>query len=128
MNLKPGDKIPLVLQLFDNAVNKFVRAVVRDASDTQIAGSPFALAHEANGLYTNSTAEMPNTPFISVQYLVYDDAGFTTLSSTHSSVAVEIPIDYEISGGVVSATVEDETATGVVESSPVVTGVVCECD
>lgn len=128
MNLKPGDKIPLVLQLFDNAVNKFVRAVVRDSSDTQIAGSPFALAHEANGLYTNSTAEMPNSAFVSVQYLVYDDAGFTTLSSTHSSAAVEIPIDYEIKGGEVSATVEDETATGVVESSPVVTGVVCECD
>ena len=129
MNLKPGDKIPLVLQLFDNAVGKFVRAVVRDSSDAEISGSPFALAHEASGLYTNAAAIMPNTPFISVQYLVYDDAGFTTLSSDHSAVGVEIPIDREIIGGEVTAIVDaTPVVTGIVEASPVVTGVVCECD
>lgn len=119
MNLKPNDVIPLVLQLFDNDATKYVRANVRDASDTVISGSPFTLAHEANGLYTNASAVMPNTPFVSVQYLVYDDAGFTTLSTIHASAAVEIPINRDVVAGEVSATIED---------SEEVSATVCECD
>ena len=129
MNLKPNDIIPLVLQLFDNATNKFVRAVVRDNSDAEISGSPFTLVHEANGLYTNSTALMPNKPFVSVQYLVYDDAGFTTFSSTHSSTSIEIPLEYSSSSCAVEGVVEDSTVlSGVVESAEVLTATVCECD
>lgn len=133
MNIKVGDKIPLVLQLFDNATTKFVRAVIRDATDAPISGSPFTLAHEANGLYTNNAAVMPDTPFVSVQYLVYDDAGFTTLSEDHSSVGVEIPrleCGVEIlNGGEVTGVVQSEPQIiGVVEASSDVTATVCECD
>lgn len=129
MNLKPNDIIPLVLQLFDNATNKFVRAVVRDNSGVQISGSPFTLAHQANGLYINGSALMPNKPFISVQYLVYDDAGFTTLSSTHSSTSIEIPLEYSSNSCAVEGVVEDSTIlSGVVESAEVLTATVCECD
>lgn len=129
MNLKPNDIIPLVLQLFDNATNKFVRAVVRDSDDAAISGSPFSLAHEADGLYTNKTAVMPNKAFVSVQYLIYDDAGFTTLSSTHSSVAIEIPLQSDIaalSNSITGIVFDESIINGYVESNTLV-GTVEEC-
>jgi len=131
MNLRKGQAIPLAFQLHDGDATKYVRAVVRDSSDTPISGSPFSLPHESEGLYTNSAGVMPDTPFITVQYQAFTDAGFTTPSSVHSTVTVEIPRldDVMLNGGEVTAIVDaSPVVTGVVESSPVVTGVVCECD
>lgn len=80
-----GDQIPLQLQLFDGATGKFPRAVVKDASGAAISGSPFDLAHVANGHYSNLSAVMPSTPFVTIQYLVYSDAGHTTLDTGYSA-------------------------------------------
>lgn len=81
-SIKAGDTVPLVLQLFDGATNKHVQAVVTNQAGTAVSGSPFTLTHQALGKYVNSALAMPSgVSFIVAQYFVYDDAGFTTISS-----------------------------------------------
>jgi hypothetical protein len=131
MNLRKGQAIPLAFQLHDGDTTKYVRAVVRDSSDTPISGSPFSLPHESAGLYTNNSGVMPDTPFITVQYQAFTDAGFTTPSTVHSTVCVEIPRidDVMLNGGEVVGVVDaSPLVTGVVEASPEVVATVCECD
>lgn len=76
-----GKPIPLTLQEQSGDGTKFVKAVLKDPTGTPIAGSPFTLAHEANGLYKNFAVLMPDFDFVYAQFLVYDDAGFTILNT-----------------------------------------------
>lgn len=76
-----GDPIPVYLQLHTGDTVKFVRAHLRDASGTPLGGSPASLPHVANGMYVNLSFSMPNTPFVTITYEVFDDAGFTVPSS-----------------------------------------------
>jgi len=132
VNLKPGDTIPLKFQLTDQAVNKFPRAVVRDANDAPISGSPFTLAHVANGLYTNALAVAPDTKNLSVQYLVYSDAGHTTLDTGYEAVTIEIPVAKEApsASSEITGVVDESAITGVVEDNGdgVISGIVCDCE
>ncbi len=84
-NIAVGDPIPALLQLFDYANDKFPVAVLRNASGTELSGSPLDLALVADGLYANNTVNMPNTPFVSVQYFVYTDSGHTTLDESYTA-------------------------------------------
>jgi hypothetical protein len=78
LSVRPGDPIPLVLQLHDKASSKFVRAVVRDATDAQVLGSPFYLSHVGDGLYRNYVAlASPLSPFYVATYEVFRDLSFT---------------------------------------------------
>jgi hypothetical protein len=79
---KPGNHLYLSLVMFDSGTPKYPLAHVRDAAGIPIAGSPVALTDLGTGLYTdNGTLVMPDTPGISVQTIVYTDAGHTTLDS-----------------------------------------------
>lgn len=81
-SLKAGDTVPLVLQLFDGVTTKYVRATVTNQAGTAVSGSPFTLTHQALGKYVNSSLVMPSgVSFIVAHYRVFDDAGFTTISS-----------------------------------------------
>lgn len=81
-SIKAGDTVPLVLQLFDGATNKYVRATVTNQAGTAVSGSPFTLTHQALGKYVNSSLVMPSgVSFIVAHYRVFDDAGFSTISS-----------------------------------------------
>lgn len=80
-----GDAVPLYLQLYDNATDKFVRTTVRDATGAQITGSPVDLTHVALGLYQSLALVMPATKFVTVQYIVYDDSGYTVISSSEGA-------------------------------------------
>lgn len=81
-SLKAGDTVPLVLQLFDGVTTKHVRATVTNQAGTAVSGSPFTLTHQALGKYVNSSLVMPSgVSFIVAHYRVFDDAGFTTISS-----------------------------------------------
>lgn len=91
--IRVGDQIPIQVQLFDGATGKFPRAVVRDAAGATISGSPFSLTHVATGQYSNAAAVMPSTAFVTVQIAVYNDAGFTTLSSDHEITLDEFDLD-----------------------------------
>lgn len=83
--LKIGETVPISLQLFDGATNKYPRARLYKIDGTELSGSPVALSHIANGLYKNSAFSMPNENAVIVQYRVFNDAGFTTESGLHSA-------------------------------------------
>lgn len=84
-NIAVGDPIPALLQLFDYANDKFPVAVIRNAGGTPLSGSPLTLPLIADGLYGAISINMPNTPFVSVQYFVYTDSGHTTLDESYSA-------------------------------------------
>jgi hypothetical protein len=124
--LKLGQRIPIAMQLFDSATNKYVRATISKADGSALSGSPFNVPHEANGLYKLNTQDMPNTPFITVQYKVFDDAGFTTPSADHAdgldvfSLAESLAEQAQISGVVsdealLAGSLESNTLIGTIE-------------
>lgn len=78
--LAVGELVPLELQIGDGATGLFPRALVYDASGALIATKN--LAHVANGRYANDTLVMPgaNNAYIAATYVVYTDAGYTTLA------------------------------------------------
>lgn len=83
-----GGVLPLFTQLasYGETLPQYVRAFVEDPSGNPISGSPFALtAVGSTGKFRNVAAVMPNQPWIYATYLVYDDAGFTTLSSANGA-------------------------------------------
>lgn len=78
-----GNPLPLELTLPDGDITKFPRAHVYNSAGTEVAGSPFALTHIANGFYRS----LDYTPGVNGQFsavfIVYDDAGFTTLTTKY---------------------------------------------
>ena len=92
-----GASLPLALQLHDGATGKFVRAHVRNQAGTAVTGSPFALTHVAQGLYTNSayTVLISETK-LTITYITYDDAGFTTESVFHTRAAEMFDVETQV--------------------------------
>lgn len=87
MNIPVGEPLPLAMQLQGGDTDKFVRARVYNPSGNEIAGSPFALTHRTNGLYTNSSVNMPNLDHVFAQLITYDDSGFTTPTEAYGPFA-----------------------------------------
>jgi len=84
VDVREDDKIPLSIQLFDGATNKYVKVILRDPDGVEITGSPVALSHIGEGHYTNDTIVMPLLDYITATYKVFNDSGFTDPSITHS--------------------------------------------
>lgn len=78
MQLNIGDLIPLELQLSDGSTVMFPQALVYDASGALLATK--SLTHIAQGRYADDSLTMTNTPYTAVTYIVYSDAGHTTLA------------------------------------------------
>lgn len=80
-----GEKIPLTLQLFDGATDKYARAIIRNSAGVALDESPVDLNHVGDGLYVDTaiTITMPASIFITITYITYDDAEYTTPSSIH---------------------------------------------
>lgn len=86
MGLNVGDILPLYNQLGDYNASKYVRAFVTDPDGAAIAGSPFNLLPSGSlGLYKNVSGLMPNKPWVFAQYIVYDDAGYTQVSTSEGA-------------------------------------------
>lgn len=86
--LSVGDAIPLSLQLVDYDPAKFVKVFLRDETTTQIAGSPVQLAPIGSlGLYADNNISMPDNPFVTAQYVVYDDAGYSIVSTSEGGTS-----------------------------------------
>ena len=84
-----GENIPLNLQLWDRAENKFVLATVRRPDGSELASSPVHLSHVSGGFYASQALKMPaGVEFVIAFYQVFDDENLTRLSSVHAE-AVE---------------------------------------
>lgn len=96
IQVKEGDNIPLSLQLYDGATNKYVRAIIKDPTDVQLAGSPASLSHIGEGMYKNSALVMPLKDYLTVTYKVFQDALFTipdtNYSETDELVTLLVPV------------------------------------
>jgi hypothetical protein len=133
-----GTNLPLSIQLSDYSVTKYVKAYLTDYLNTMLSGSPVILNNAGNGLYTNTSVPVPTTPFIIAQYLVYDDAAYTKLSTTEgasndtfivNALAATSPMPLAIqlfdcnTTKYVKATVLDATGTAIVNSPVTLTNV-----
>lgn len=77
--------LPINLQLWDRAANKFVLATVRLPSGLELAGGPFILQHTSGGFYASTEPVlMPQAEFVSVFYEVFEDPEFTIKSYQHA--------------------------------------------
>lgn len=128
-----GDKIPLSVQLFDGATNKFIRARLYDKAGLELAGSPVALVHTAGGLYQDDSYTMPAYAVLA-QYKIYDDSGFTTPSSLHSDAMEIFDIGSATTGGSISNDLElsgtiemDLELTAAMEADDVIHATIEEC-
>jgi len=83
-SVKVGDKLYLNVQLFDGDSTKYVRAFLRDASNTVLPGSPVNLTNRGSGLYDDSTLMMPDTSYVSSIFKVYNDSSYSILSEFHA--------------------------------------------
>lgn len=89
--------IVLSVQLYDGNTTKYIKAIVKDNTGTEISSSPFYLNHIGNGLYTNTTLTMPNVDFITATYEVYNDSSYTNLSSIYGRASDVFMLDTSIS-------------------------------
>lgn len=88
--LGAGKKIPLALQIQDISDGPyFVKCRLIKPDNSELGVSPVTLTDLGNGLFTNYSVTMPNEQFILAQYIVYEDAGFTTQSEEIDSPIVE---------------------------------------
>lgn len=78
--IKIGESVPIGILLDDRATDKFVRAIIRNEAGTPFAASPVNVPHLANGYHESTAVAMINTLKGTVEYDVFDDALFTTLS------------------------------------------------
>jgi hypothetical protein len=92
MSIKVGDNIPISLQLVDGNVSRYPIAKIYNSSFTLL--NTVNLNSVGNGLYSPSTPEvMPNSQFVTVQYITYTDSGHTTLDPINGLVSEIIEAD-----------------------------------
>lgn len=89
MKFKINQIVPLLLQLTDEDNGLYPQAILRDDTGTQI-GLPLDLANVGNGLYKNTTFQMPSTSYITAQYKVYQDALHSIKSYRHPDTIKEV--------------------------------------
>lgn len=101
--MQVGASIPLSIQLFDYDTAKYVRAWVRRPDGTLVSGSPVDLNQVALGLYQNFSLTLPNVEFVTAQYVVYDDSGYTQVSTSQGGSSDTFFRDAPSGGGDSSA-------------------------
>lgn len=81
--IRLGATLPIYYQLFNYASDKFVRAYVTNADGVSVATVNLSVIDL--GLYSNTAVTMPATEFVRVQYVVYDDSGYTVVSAVQGA-------------------------------------------
>ena len=81
MGYSVGQILPIRVSLHNDDATKFVRATIKKANFTHMTGSPFALTNLGGGIYGLETVAMPDTAFVSVEYEVFNNSGFTDKDS-----------------------------------------------
>lgn len=83
----PGEKIPLVAHLeCPEGATYYVKAEVLRPNRADITGSPKSLLNEGDGRFFDASLTMPDEPFVTVTYKVFDDALMTTESEDYCQV------------------------------------------
>lgn len=75
-----GDKIPVQTQAGNYIVDQFPLAYIVDADGDPIVGSPFEMTPNEVGYYENTTALMPDSPWVAIDIISYSDAEHTEIS------------------------------------------------
>ena len=137
--MRPGDEIPIRLQLWNGDPSRYVRARLFDSANSELAGSPVSCSHVSGGLYSGLGFIMPDTESVAVQFKVFDDAGFTIPSEDFQEAldifqpettdpeilsiveSIETDISILLAGGVSAVALGTE---GFVETSGNITGTV----
>lgn len=96
-SLEIGQVLPLYMKLFDYNAAKYVHAFLFDDEGMALAISPVTLTPVGSlGLYGNNLNDVPpETTFITAQYIVYDDSGYTTVSQSEGADSDTFQIDTE---------------------------------
>lgn len=81
--ISEGSPILLRLQAGDGATGVFPLAHVYNSSNTEVAGSPFALVHIGNGLYASAAFTPVTVDHFDASYTVYSDAGHTIVDTVY---------------------------------------------
>lgn len=88
-----GKSIPIVLQIADGATDQYPQAEIRDDTNTLL--TTLDLSHVASGMY-RAAYVMPNENFIVATYIVYTDAGHTTVSTDYQrDIDTFVKVGYE---------------------------------
>jgi len=88
MRIKIGDTIPIQLQMDDRNTQVYPQAVLYHADYT--TWKTISLEHKANGLYAPAVGDeenMPDEDFVTAIFIVYSDAGHTTISPLYYSMS-----------------------------------------
>lgn len=94
-----GDPILLRLQAGDAATDRYPLAYVYDSAHAAVAGSPFTLTHQANGLYTNEAFTPGVEDHYDAVYKMFQDVGHTTIDPLYNVVTDSFDIYTPSSGG-----------------------------
>jgi len=86
VQIKAGDNVPLVLQIYDGATDVYPIAKVFSPTAEELHS--VELEHQGSGLYVASVP-MPYLSHITVQYKTYEDPGHTQLSGAYT-IAAEV--------------------------------------
>lgn len=90
MLVKPGEFIPLSIQLSDEDATGFPQATLLDDTNTPLVGSPVALSHVSGGLYRNTLVQMPVTARVFAQFRIYQDGTYTVRHPIHSDTLLDV--------------------------------------
>lgn len=87
--VEAGSVLPLSFQIGDYNPAKYVRCYLYDDNNVELPQSPVDLSPQgALGMYQNNTVEMPDdSAHVIAQYVVYDDSGYITVSTSQGGGA-----------------------------------------
>jgi len=88
--IRKNDQFLLKLQIPDRLSDLFVRAFIFDETMTLAGFSPKNLTHKQNGLYYDISQQATTIGNYTVQYIVYNDAGYTDISKKYASVDEDV--------------------------------------
>lgn len=113
-----GAKLPLTLTLVDAEAGHDVVASVTDSFGKQHVRTK--LIDVGSGVYVNNEVQMPDVPFVVVQYFVQDSDKYEVASERFDSIPKPMPPEKMIDGQVIKrAKVKDIISGDVIHESSI---------
>ena len=93
INVKFEEPMPLSLQLFDGATDKYIKVILKRPDGVALPESPVYLTNVGDGNYQDNAVLMPAYTHIVATFKVYDDAGYSVPSESHSDTEETFKLD-----------------------------------